>query len=130
MLLSSYVTKAKSVETDLTVDAVIPTSIHVATTDLCIVLAIGLENAIIACKKTIDREKKKIVLSCHIKNDKVCIQIINPYSGSIEFREDIPISNNDEYGMGNISIVNITKKYQGLYSFVASDSLFTLSVIM
>jgi|GEM_PF-1773671 len=130
MILSSYVTKAKGMETDITVDAVIPSSIHVSTTDLCVILANGIDNAIYACEKISDRIKKKVTLSCHIKNDKVFIQIINPYDGDIEFREDLPISHKDGHGMGIMSIVNIAKKYQGIYSFVANDKMFILSVII
>lgn len=51
MILSFYVTKAKSAEIDMSINAVIPISIHVATNDLCVVLANGIENAILACKK-------------------------------------------------------------------------------
>ncbi|HEY5587250.1 MAG TPA: ATP-binding protein [Ruminiclostridium sp.] len=130
MILSSYVIKAKSAEIDITVDAVIPASIHVATTDLCVVLANGIENAILACEKISDREKKKIKLSCYIKTNKIFIQIINPYDGAIEFQEDIPISNRDGHGMGTMSVVNIATKYQGIYSFEARDSIFKLSVII
>ena len=130
MLLSSYVTKAKSTEIDIIIDAVIPTLTHVASTDLCVVIANGIENAIFACNKISDKEKKKINLSCRIKHDKIFIQIINPYDGDIEFRDDIPIANTSEYGMGTMSIVNISKKYQGIYSFVARDKTFILSVII
>ncbi|MHB8129257.1 MAG: GHKL domain-containing protein [Mobilitalea sp.] len=130
MLLSSYVTKAKNSKIDIAVDVVLPASIHVAATDLCVILANGIENAILSCERIIDREKKKIKLFCHIKNDKILIQIINPYEGVIESREGLPISNSDEPGMGILSIVNITEKYQGIYSFVASDNLFILSVIL
>jgi len=130
MILASYVIKAKSAEIDITVDAVIPTSIHVATTDLCVVLANGIENAILACEKISDKEKKRIKLSCYIKTNKILIQIINPYDGAIEFQEGIPISNRDGHGMGTMSIVNIATKYQGIYSFEARDSIFKLSVII
>jgi len=130
MLLSSYVTKAKSTQTDITVDVVIPTEIHVSTTDLCVVLANGIDNALHTCEKISDRGKNKIKLFCHIKNAKIFIQIINPYVGVIEFREDIPISNINEPGMGIKSIVNIVEKYHGISSFVASDNLFILSVII
>ncbi len=130
MILSSYVTKAKSAETDITIDASIPSTIHITTTDLCVVLANGIENAIFACKKTNGSEMKKIHLSCHIKNNKILIQITNPYDGEIEFREGLPIAHKDGHGTGIKSIVNIVKKYKGIYSFVASDNIFTLSVII
>ncbi|MBF8984020.1 GHKL domain-containing protein [Lutibacter sp. B2] len=130
IILSSYITKAKDAGIDMTINAVIPTCIHVATTDLCVVLANGIENAIYACEKTNDKEKKKIKLSCHVKNNKILIQIINFYDEAIEFQDDIPISNEDGHGIGIISIINITKKYKGIYSFVAKDNIFTLRIII
>lgn len=130
MILSSYATKAKHKNIEIAIDAIIPQTIHITTADLCVVLSNGIENAMLACKKISCREKKKIHLSCHFKNNKIFIQIINPYEGVIEFKNDIPISNSYGHGTGIISIVNITTKYQGIYSFVAKDNIFTLSVII
>ena len=129
MIISSYVAKAKGIDAVIEVDAVIPAVIHITTTDLCVVLANGIENAIHACLKNRDREKR-IQLSCHIKNDKLFIRITNPYDGVIEFQGDIPAAKDEDHGIGTKSIVNIAKKYNGVYSFTAKDNLFTLSVII
>jgi len=130
MILSSYITRAKNSGIDFVVDAIIPTTIDVATTDLCAVLANGIENAIVACEKLQDKEKKKIHLSSYIKNGKIFLQIINPYDEVIEFQKDLPISHYEGHGLGTKSIVNIVTKYKGIFSFVAKDNLFTLTVII
>ncbi|MFA9423242.1 MAG: sensor histidine kinase [Sedimentibacter sp.] len=130
MILSAYVTKAKNKEIKINIDAIIPKSISFATTDLCVILSNGIENAIYACEKIIDSKKKEINLTCHFKKDKMFIQITNPYQGDIEFNNDIPISNVDGHGTGTISIVKIVTKYQGIYSFETKGNIFTLSVIV
>ncbi len=130
MIISSYVSRAKGMDTDLVVDAIIPAEIHINSTDLCVVLANGIENALHACEQIRERENKKIHLSCHHKNGKLYIQITNPYDGVVEFQDDIPVSEAEGHGIGTKSIMNIAKKYNGLYSFSAKDNIFTLSVII
>jgi len=130
MILSSYVAAAKTAGIEFTVDVVLPAVIHVATTDLCVVLANGMENAIHACEKMSDSERKLIELSCRMKNKKIIIQITNPYDGAVDFREDLPLSNRSGHGIGTKSIANIASKYKGVYSFDAKDDRFTLSLIL
>jgi len=130
MIISSYIAKAKGMETDIVVDAIIPAAIHITTTDLCVVLANGIENAIHACEKMGDKAKKIIQLCCYIKNEKLFIRITNPYDGVVEFQDDIPVAEAEGHGIGTKSIVNIAKKYNGIYSFTAKESLFTLSIII
>jgi sensor histidine kinase regulating citrate/malate metabolism len=130
MILSSYVAKAKTKSIVVTISANIPTVIHIATTDLCVILANAIENAIFACENIPDREKRKITLSCRTQNNKLFIQIINTYEGDIAFQEGIPCANSVGHGMGIKSIIHIVKKYQGVYSFDAKDHVFTLSAIV
>lgn len=130
MIVSSYVAAAKTAGITFSVDIILPATIHVATTDLCVVLANGMENAIHACEKISDCDRKKIDLSCRMKNKKIIIQITNPYDGAVDFREDLPIANRSGHGMGTKSIANIASKYKGVYSFAAEDNVFTLSLIL
>lgn len=130
MIISSYVAKADGIGTEIVVDAVIPAAIHITSTDLCVVLANGIENAIHACKRMGDKKSKIIQLCCYIKNDKLFIRITNPYDGIIEFQDDLPVAEAEGHGIGTKSIVNIAKKYNGIYSFTTKENLFTLSVII
>lgn len=130
LVLTSFVIKAKKFDIDVTIEAIIPSSIEITTTDLCVVLANGMENAINACQKISDPKKRKIKFFCHLKNSKLFIQIINPYVGDLKFKNDLPVTDQKGHGMGALSISIIAQKYQGLYSFKAENGMFTLNLIL
>jgi sensor histidine kinase regulating citrate/malate metabolism len=98
--------------------------------DLCVIFGNGLENAIHACKGVPVEEDRFIRIQCKNKNGKLFIQIANSYEGDVEFEEGMPISKVEDHGLGTKSIAAVSEKYEGVYSFVAKDGVFTTSIII
>ena len=59
------------------------------------------------------------------------LEISNPCCGTVAFSEDgMPLSKEDEHGIGTRSIMAFCKKYDALCSFTAEDGWFTLKVVL
>lgn len=130
LILSAYATKAKNKNIDIEIDAVVPMEISMHFTDVCVILSNGIENAIHACNKIENESNKKIRVSCKYENIKLKIEICNNFDGDIRFEGDIPISIEQNHGLGVKSILASVKKYQGLYFFTEENSVFTMQVIL
>ncbi|NCA93175.1 GHKL domain-containing protein [bacterium] len=130
LILSAYAAQAKNRNISIEIYAVVPILIPMQSTDICVILGNGIENAIHACAKIEDPGKKEITVECRLENTKLIIEICNPFSGVINFDGDVPVSLEENHGFGVKSIVAATQKYQGLYSFTAENGIFTLRVIL
>ncbi|MEG1657399.1 MAG: ATP-binding protein, partial [Christensenellaceae bacterium] len=130
LLLSSYSTKAKESNITLDISVDVPAATQVPPTDICVIFANSLENAINATKPLSQEEKRKIDISCNNKNGKLFLQIKNNYTGSVKFNGDIPYSTKKNHGTGIKSIVSVVEKCQGVYSFTAKDGVFIMNVIL
>lgn len=130
LILCSYITKAKndliSVETQIN----IPVSNRISDMDLCVIFSNAIENAINACLKLKDSKDRFLQIICKNKNDKLFVKITNSFSGDLNFVDKIPVNQEENHGIGTKSIVSVVKKYQGIYSFTASNNLFEFIVII
>jgi two-component system sensor histidine kinase AgrC len=130
LILSAYATKAKNNNIDIEVYAVVPMVISMHFTDICVILSNGIENAIHACNKIENESNRKIRVSCKFENKKLLLEICNNFDGEIQFEGDIPISTEQNHGLGVKSIIACVKKYQGLYSFTEENGIFTMRGIL
>lgn len=130
LILSAYATKAKSNNIDIEIDAVVPMVITMHFIDVCVILSNGIENAINACNKIVNKSNRKIRVSCKFKNKKLMIEVYNNFEGELWFEGDFPISTEQNHGLGVKSIVATVKKYQGVYSFTEENSIFTMRAIL
>jgi hypothetical protein len=71
-----------------------------------------------------------IKIVCRSKNDKLFIQITNSYEGDVEFKDNLPVTMMTNHGLGTKSIVAVSQKYGGVYSFTAENGIFTTSIIL
>lgn len=130
LILSSYISKAREagISTQVSVTASDFTSYKV--TDLCILLANTLENAINACTSqpddniSLSESKHLITIKMFEKNHKICINITNTFSHEPEFCNQIPITNEPGHGIGIRSIISVIEKYNGIYAFFTRDGIF------
>lgn len=130
LIISAYATKAKNNNIGIEINAIVPMAIPMHSTDICVILANGIENAIHACNKLENEFSRKIIVSCKFKNKKLMIEICNNFEDEIRFEGDIPISTEQNHGLGVISIIATVKKYQGLYCFTHENDIFTMRVII
>lgn len=130
LLLSAYVAQAKNSDIEIEVYAVVPMAISMHSTDICVILGNSIENAIHACKEVDNISDRKINVSCRHDNGKLMIEVSNPYTGEIPFEGDIPVTAEENHGLGVKSIKAAVRKYQGLYSFTAENGIFTMRVLL
>lgn len=129
LILTAFYEKAKSFDITLSVNAHIPSKLHILDTDLCVIFSNALENSIKATKYA-DSINKEIKLSIHLKNNQLFLEIINPCIDSVTFSNGLPISNSSSGGIGTRSIVYVVEKYSGIYTFSANDNIFVLRIII
>ena len=125
LILSAFSSKAKQANIDFTVDAILPDILTFTDTELCSLLSNALENAIHACKKIEDSNKRFIKLRIYSKNTKLCIDIKNSYDKEPEFQKGLPISNAQGHGFGTKSMIHIIEKHGGVFQFSAKEGWFT-----
>lgn len=130
LILYYYLSMAKKEE--INVDTHIELSDENTATDmdLCVIFANAIENAINACKRITDKNQRNIKIVCKSKNTQLFIQIVNSYNGIVIFDGDMPVSEEENHGLGTKSIAAVVKKYSGVYSFTAQDKDFTVNIIL
>lgn len=129
LLCSSYATKARNLDVALTINALLPSEIPLSDTELCSVVSNALENALKAASHP-DVTDKWVEFYCELKQNKLLIQVKNPYSGHITMHNGLPVSAQKGHGYGCHSIQAIAQRNGGLCSFEAENGLFTLRLIL
>lgn len=125
LLCSSYDSKAQRMGIRLEIKASLPQNIPLTDSELCSVISNGLENALRAVSQP-KVSDKWVEFYCEVKQNKLFIQIKNPYAGQVVIRDELPVSDREGHGYGCYSIQTITQRNGGLCSFEAKDGLFSL----
>jgi sensor histidine kinase regulating citrate/malate metabolism len=125
LLCSSYDSKAQRMGVRLEIKAILPKNIPLTDTELCSVISNGLENALRAVSQP-EVSDKWVEFYCEAKQNKLFIQIKNPYAGQVVIRDGLPVSSREGHGYGCYSIQTITQRNGGLCSFEAENGVFSL----
>ena len=125
LLCSSYSSKAKRLGVQMKIYARLPKDLPLSDTELCSVISNGLENALRAASQP-ELPDKWVSFSCNVNQNKLFIQIQNPYTGQVVIRDGLPVSAREGHGYGCYSIQTITQRNGGLCSFDAKNGLFSL----
>lgn len=129
LLCSSFSAKAQRMGVRLRVEASVPRVLPIPDTELCALLSNGLENALNAVK-ALEEVSRWVEFYCGIRLDKLLIEIRNPYTGQVRFREGLPSSTQSGHGHGCRSIHVIAQAHRGLCAFTAEREIFTLRVAL
>ncbi|MGM9942269.1 MAG: ATP-binding protein [Bulleidia sp.] len=106
-----------------------PETLPVDSAELSICFANALENAIHACEKLPENERK-IVIRC-IHKPQFMFEIENPYHGQISFgRNGLPKPHESNHGIGTRSIMAFCEKHNAFYSFSAQSGWFKLVITL
>lgn len=100
----------------------LPERLTVSETDFAVILSNGLENAVNALKECND---KKILVKSFIDENKIYLEIKNPFYNTVTFDGKIPRSNQENHGFGTQSMAAIVEKYGGVYSFTVEQGYFS-----
>ncbi len=101
--------------------------------DVCVVLANALENAVNACRKIHEAEKRYIRLSVELLDQrKLVIAVENPCDRPLSFHADgFPIVPEREgHGIGLKSIDAVTKKYNGMFRCECREGEFRFNAVL
>ena len=109
----------------LTVKALLPKQLPLSDTELCSVVSNGLENALQAASQP-ELTEKWVEFYCEVRQNRILIQIQNPYTGNVIMRNGLPVSTQEGHGYGCHSIQTIVQRNGGLCSFTAENGLFSL----
>lgn len=101
--------------------------------DLCTIFGNVLDNAIEACEKIADSEKRYITLKDEIVAGQIILFFINSYEGEIAFENCLPITKKDPHlhGIGLTNLKNVLKKYDGsLHIDLDEPDIFKLVILL
>ncbi len=97
--------------------------------ELAIVFANALENAVHACSKL--PQEQRVIRCRAISRPRLMFRISNPCPGPILFdQEGLPVSSREGHGLGSQSIASFCKKYRALYHYELKDGWFSLQVTL
>lgn len=132
LILSSFIIKAKKADVTLHTNVDLPEELNINDTELCALLSNALENAITAAGKLNEDGLRKVYFHAVINDDKLVISTENAYEGIIEMDGDLPRSDKKEagHGFGIKSMINISERYGGLYSFETEGGIFILRIML
>lgn len=127
--LTTYLGKAEKSGITVKLHFSIPEILPVDSAELSICFANALENAIKACEKLPENERK-IIISC-IHKPAFMFEIKNPYKGQITFgKNGLPNSNRTDHGTGTRSIMAFCEKHNAFYDFSAEGGWFRVMITL
>ena len=129
LICAYYANKAEQQNIQFTATVQLPEVVPFPDTELCAILSNGLENAINALTTSTNKDPY-IYLYCTIQQNRLLIEIQNPYSGTCTMRNGIPTSNQPGHGYGCRSIQAITETHHGICSFQTDNQLFILRIAL
>lgn len=133
-IFSAFANKAKQNKVEIMIEAIVPKKLPIPDTEICTLLANGLENAISAAassRKTGGRAlAPRVRATCHIHKDNLLILLENTIEGNVEMKDGLPYTHKEGHGYGVKSIQMLVDRHQGYYSFSAEEGLFTLQIVL
>ncbi len=127
LILSSFAGRAQSIGVKMTVSGTLPAFILLSDTDLCVILSNALENALTACKDiVVSGGEATIDVRFYERENRFFLQVTNPCNKTVQFKNDIPVSDRPNHGIGVQSICAIVQKHGGVSAFSVKDGQFIL----
>jgi len=122
---------ASKEDIDFSVDICLKQNINIKSLDICILLANSLDNAIEACRKINEVEKRSIDIIGRCNKGYLSFVISNSVDKPVEFKRNKIVTDkadkiNHGYGLQNIS--NCVKRNDGEMKIECNDSKFTLYI--
>lgn len=125
----TYFQQAKAKEICVESGVSLPDQLPVDESELSIVFANALENAINACA-ALPRENRKIVVKC-VDKPRFMIQIDNACAGTVRLNgKGLPDTEEEGHGCGTRSIIAFCEKYNALWDYQAKEGWFSLRILM
>lgn len=131
-VLTAYLDQASSAGCSVEAKVLLPEALPFDDTDLCVVLANPLENAIHACQN-LPETQRRIKLDLELTdNQRLMLSVENPCPQPVEFGADGLPSNSkgEDHGLGLQSVRSVAEKYGGLFRCQWENGSFTLRTVL
>lgn len=129
-ILAYYIQKAQHEGITVEADCRLPERLSVEPSELAMVLANAIENAINACCKLPEGVERFIRIKT-VPFPQLAVEITNSYTGTVEFNENgQPVSTEIGHGLGSKSIAAFAKRHDGIVEYSTDGSLFRLRLLV
>ena len=128
-ILSDKSANAAKINTEIKFDGSICDKLPFS--DVCVILANALDNAIEACEKITTSETKVITVQCVFAQNVQIIQISNPVEKDVRiYNNTIETTKNDKasHGIGLYNIMRTVDKYSGEFNISCESKQFVLDI--
>ncbi len=131
-VLTAYIVRAANAGCTVETSLRVPEQLPFEETDLCVILANALENAIHACQE-LPESQRRIHLQMELtENQRLLISAENPCPKPVSFGPDgLPAGPKREgHGLGLQSVKRVTEKYGGLFRCQWEDGRFLFRTVL
>ncbi len=135
-VLSEYIGRAERAGCRVTRSFILPEALPFEESDVCLVLANAIENAINACSG-LPEEKRYINISAKFEDGhRLIVLVENPCSDTLLFDENrLPVidendERSDEHGIGLRSVKRVTEKYNGFLRCMLKNGEFVFQAAL
>ena len=128
-ILSDKAANAAKINAEIKFDGSICDKIPMS--DVCVILANALDNAIEACEKITTSSPKIIEVNCVFSQNVQIIQVVNPVEEDIQiYHNSIESTKNDKssHGIGLYNIMRTVDKYSGEFNISCENKQFILDI--
>ena len=128
-VFSSYFEQAAACGIRIEAKLAVPQELGIDETEVSVVIANALENAIHACRKL--PQEERLIRCMWISHPQHMFQISNPYHGELRLDEDgRPVSREAHHGIGTRSIAAFCEKHGAFADYKVEDSWFHLRIVL
>lgn len=128
-ILAYYIERAESKGIAADVQFAMPENINIDIIDFTAAVANALDNAVNACTKVRENQRKLRVRTTESKQ--YIVEIANTYAGKVSFDEDgFPVSTENGHGIGTRSIMAFARKNNAVLDYDVTDEWFKLRIVL
>lgn len=129
-LLAFYQQQADRSGISMKISVFLPEEPDFDLTEFSVLVSNSMENAIHACLKIPNPEKRKIIVCGDRKQQQFFFEIKNTYWGKIVFEDGVPVTAEPGHGTGVLSICAFASKYGALLNFEAQEEWFRMRLLI
>lgn len=114
------------IHTDMEVS--VPPKIPIQDVDLCAIFANSLDNAVEACKK-LPEAQRRVLIRARTDKGLFVMKVQNPFNEAVNFQNGLPVTTKPDqrsHGFGLASIREIAARYGGTAEIIEKEGQFTL----